>query len=377
MPAALRWRRGTAPYVVDVVLTLFVAVTLPFIEQEPAGEMPLWMGYVCVAAGGAALLVRHRSPAPALLLASAAVGGYLALEFPYGSVFVFMVLPIYAVARHLPLARAAALGLVSVALLCVHLFTNPAATTGALGVAIAATWVAVPLTFGAARRMVVAAHERERATVERQLVDAERLRVAQEVHDVVGHGLAAIQMQADIALHVAAQRPEQARAALEAISLTSGQALGELREALQRALPDRRSGGNRAPTPGLALAGQLCERVADAGVHVDLDVRGTAHPLPSGADVAAYRLLQESLTNVVKHSAHPRAVVTITHKPNAVTLEVTNQDLAIGPPVAGLGIEGMRRRVAAVGGDVTAGPGEQPGTFAVRATIPRRPEEFA
>lgn len=173
---------------------------------------------------------------------------------------------------------------------------------------------------------MVAARARERQASDQRLVDAERLRLSQEVHDVVGHGLAAIQMQADISLHLSPPRPEQTRAALQAISHASRTALEELRISL--ASIHRATGSaSTAPTPGLARASELCRRVEDSGITVRFDVEGDPRPLPAAVDVVAYRILQESLTNVIKHSAHQHAGVRIAHTAAAVTVEVTNQNL--------------------------------------------------
>src|SRR5699024_5803841 len=156
-----------------------------------------------------------------------------------------------------------------------------------------------------ARRAVAQAAVREREAADQRLVDAERLRLSQEVHDVVGHGLAAIQMQADIALHVQENRPEHARQALAQISRASSEALEGLRAVLSAAHPASDEEA-RAPTPGLARLDGLLARVQQAGVDVSCQTKGTGRPLPAAVDVAAYRVLQEALTNVVKHSPHPR-----------------------------------------------------------------------
>jgi signal transduction histidine kinase len=199
-------------------------------------------------------------------------------------------------------------------------------------------------------------------------VDAERLRLAQDVHDVVGHGLAAIQMQADIALHLRQSKPAQAQVALEAISRASSDALAELRTTLAAISPDGSGPDSaRAPAPGLARVDDLRRRVEDAGVTVEVTVRGKPRPLPAAVDLAAFRILQESLTNVVKHSPHPRASVEISYRPAEVVLAVANQDLA-GAHTDGFGIAGMRRRAAHLGGELTARRAE--GRFEVRASIP-------
>lgn len=398
------WSRPRAGAVLDVVavllLTLLTMGGLRFVH-DPAVNRPLSVGtYLLVAGAAGGALVRHRWPAAALVVTAVAVSTYLALGYPYGPIFVFLVLTVYTAARRLPLRPAVGLAVLTLGLLLVHVFTVEAVAAWSPGVGEGAgpPWgrsggggggpmrpsgmtalvtVVIPFTVGLARRLVVAARERVQQAEARQLVDTERLRIAQEVHDVVGHGLAAIQMQADIALHVRDKRPGHGVAALQSISEASALALEELRETLRRIHPEG-AAQDTAPTPGLARIGELCERVEAAGVAVTLQIEGAPRPLPPGADLAAYRVLQESLTNVVKHSAHPAARVRVLHTPESVTLRVTNQDLpsvAGTAPAPGLGISGMRRRVAAVGGSFSAGQVGAAGDFQVQATIPRTTQE--
>ncbi|MDN5856891.1 MAG: histidine kinase, partial [Actinomycetia bacterium] len=327
---------------VVAALTLLSVASLPVLDRMSTLDRESdAVAVVLVLLAGGVTALRGRWPLPAAAATGALVGTYLAIGYPYGPVFGFVVLSVYTAARHRPLSRSALPAAAVYLLLVVHLLTNDAALAGLAGLVPALAWVAIPFTVGAARRLVLAARARERQASERRLVDAERLRLSQEVHDVVGHGLAAIQMQADITLHLTALRPEQTRAALEAISHASRDALEELRTTLAAIHPDRDdAAASRAPTPGLARAAELCRRVEEAGIEVRFDVEGEPHPLPGAADVAAYRVLQESLTNVLKHSAHQHAGVRIVHTAAAVTVEVTNQNL--GPvPVDGIGITGM------------------------------------
>ncbi|MGH8776696.1 MAG: sensor histidine kinase, partial [Jiangellaceae bacterium] len=149
---------------------------------------------------------------------------------------------------------------------------------GTAGAWSAATFVAL---LGHLFTNVTQAGARERAAADQRLVDAERLRLAQEVHDVMGHGLAAIQMQADIALHVRKARPEQSGAALEAISRASAEALDELRATLAVITPGRENAAVlRAPTPGLARLDALWQRVEEAGLVVEVTTEGEPRPLP-------------------------------------------------------------------------------------------------
>ena len=158
-------------------------------------------------------------------------------------------------------------------------------------------------------------------------LDEERLRLAQEVHDIVGHGLATIQLQASISRHLWQSRPEQAPTALDDISRTAGDALAELRAALATLTPHARVGvASHVLVPGLHLLEKLRQRMEGAGVAVDVSVRGVRRALPAGADQAAYRVLQEALTNVIKHSSHPHARIVIAYLPAAVSIRVSNQD---------------------------------------------------
>ncbi|MBM2615625.1 sensor histidine kinase [Actinoplanes sp. LDG1-06] len=346
--------------VIPVVLAVAGVVTLPLLDRFA----PMYRAqvgppaYALVLVTAAATALAARWPGPALLAAAAGTSAYLVLGYPYGPILVSFGVCVYAVARRLRTWTAATWTVGAMLVLLIHLLSPY--SPGWFGLAPGLAWVLVPFTLGAARRTVTEAQTRERAEMERRVAESERLRVAQEVHDVVGHGLAAIQMQADIALHLRESRPQMAVEALEAISTASAEALTELRATLTSLT---------GPTPGLARVEDLCGRVRSAGVDVDLTVDGPARPLPAAADVAAYRVLQEALTNVVKHAANPRARVTIRHRTGSVALSVSNQALGEGHE-DGFGIAGMRRRVEELGGTLTAGP-TTPGAFAVHAVIPR------
>ncbi|WP_213012285.1 sensor histidine kinase [Paractinoplanes toevensis] len=348
---------------VPAALVTVGLVTLPLIDRYSAVDRPVdGLAATLVVTVAAMPALRRRWPAPALLAAASGASAYLIIGYPYGPILLPVAICVYAVARGRNPRRAAVWAVPALILLLGHVLVGGAGP-GVAGLIPGTAWVIVPFTLGAARRLVVEAQQRERAEAERRIVDAERLRLAQEVHDVVGHGLAAIQMQADIALHLRATRPAMAHEALAAISAASAEALDELRVTLAAITP-----GDRAPAAGLARVGDLCERVRTAGVAVDLAVEGEPHPLPAAADLAAYRVVQEALTNVVKHSPHPRARVAIHHRPRGVDLRITNQtwDTAHAD---GFGITGMRRRVEHLGGCFAAGPA--PGVFTVTATIPR------
>ena len=328
------------------------------------------IGLALVAGTGLVLVVRRRWPLLTLAGTTVMTSAYLIASYPYSLILLSFAVAVYTVARHRPLVVALPAAVAALVVLLLHLLTNSAALPGFLGLAPATAWVAVPFAFGATRRVSAAAAAQARAEALRQHVDDERLRVAQEVHDIVGHGLAAIKMQADIALHLQDRKPEQARTALDAISRTSSEALDELRATLAVV---RRTGAAdaRAPAPGIARIEDLRQRMAETGLEVEVRTAGTPRALPAVVDLTGYRVVQESLTNVLRHSDVRTATVTVRYDDEALQVVVANPDPGRGGTHrdGGLGIPGMRERVTDLGGKfwVGATPG---GQFEVRATIP-------
>jgi signal transduction histidine kinase len=266
----------------------------------------------------------------------------------------------------LPLRPAAVASGAALVAISVHAFVPSGSAEGVDGLVPAAAWVVVPFAVGVTVRLSREATARARADAARRIADDERLRVAQEVHDVVGHGLAAINMQAEIALHLLHRKPEQAEAALTAISRTSKQGLDELRATLTAVRGDR----DRAPMPGLGELPALRDRLAHAGLPVTLAIAGEPEgPLPGAVDLAAYRIVQEALTNVLRHAGATTAEVTITYADQALDVEVTDSGIGGEPADHGSGIAGMKERAAALGGELTAGP-RAGGGFRVHAVLP-------
>jgi signal transduction histidine kinase len=213
--------------------------------------------------------------------------------------------------------------------------------------------------------------EREREEKVRVATAEERARIARELHDVVAHSMSVMVVQVGAARGILESEPEHARSTLLSAENTGRQALAEMR----RMLGILRQGDDDglAPQPGLAHVDELVEQASRAGVGVELRLEGTAHPLPPGLDLAAYRIVQEALTNIVKHAGPSRAQVVLRYLPQELEIEVC--DDGRGPPAAangtdpGHGLLGMRERVALYGGALRTGPGEH-GGFAVRATLP-------
>ncbi|MDQ7910916.1 histidine kinase [Phytohabitans sp. ZYX-F-186] len=321
--------------------------------------------FVLVAVVALSLVVRRSWPLVTLGVAAVGVSIYLSLGYPYGPIFFSFLVSVYTVARHRPLKPAAIAAGAALTVLLVHTVVDG----NTMGLGPAAAWVAVPFAVGVTVRISREAAAQARDDLARRYADEERLRVAQEVHDVVGHGLSAINMQAEIALHLLGKRPEQAEAALTAISRTSREALDELRVTL--ALVRRtREGETRAATAGLARLDDLVARMSETGVPVEVEVTGDRRDLPAAVDLAAYRVVQESLTNVLRHAGAASATVRLAYLPEEVSVEVVDTGRgAAGPPGGGHGLVGMRERVAALGGEFTAGPVEG-GGFRVYARLP-------
>lgn len=201
--------------------------------------------------------------------------------------------------------------------------------------------------------------------------------IAQELHDVLAHNISLISVQAGVALHLLDERPEQARPALAAIKEASRDALDELRSVLD--VLRQGQAAPRAPTSGIHDLRALVERTRATGLDVQLEITGTPRPLPTDVDLAALRIVQEALTNVVRHADADRATVRVTYGDEHVTVQVDDdggdplpraRSAALHAGTLGSGLAGMRERAQAVGGTFQAGPRRGRG-FGVRATLPR------
>jgi signal transduction histidine kinase len=206
------------------------------------------------------------------------------------------------------------------------------------------------------------------------LIQAERLRIARELHDVVAHSFAAIALHAGVAEHVKDDRPDQVGEALRAIKAVSGEAARELRAILGmlRRVDD---GQSAAATRGVGGLEALAATVASAGVPTRVAISGRPRPLLAAVDQAAYRIVQESLTNVLRHAAPSTASVRVAYEPHGLVVEVVDDGRAReggdggGSPGSGHGIAGMRERALALGGTLEAGK-RTGGGFRVRASLP-------
>jgi signal transduction histidine kinase len=364
----VNWRRrdlaGPA-----VVLALQVAGTFGIQRHHPAAQLGL-LGWLLLAAGPLALTVRRTHPA-AVLWTTLAVTLPPSTS-PAANLSLVVAFFVAAVSGH---RRAAWTAIVAGYAAAVWLgplaFGRP---VGALTFALLlGAWLAVLVIAAEAVRLrrerLAQTQATRRADTKRQASE-ERLRMARDLHDVIGHHISLISVQAAVGLDLMDSDPEQARAALTAIRSVSRDALAELRSMLA-ALRQADEQAPTAPTPGLARLPELCQLTRAAGIPVRTEVTGPARPLPTAVDLAAYRIVQESLTNVARHAGSATATVRLGHQPGGVSVEVLDDGRAggIGGGGTGSGIAGMTERAIALGGRLTAGP-RPGGGFAVTAWLP-------
>ncbi|MEU4337142.1 sensor histidine kinase [Micromonospora lupini] len=367
-------------YVVDAVLAVAVGGLLcPYaaLESPLRGGVhePLWVSVLVGMALGLPLAARRRWPIPVAVVISAVTTVALITgvipNFAAAAPALAIGLAFYTVAVSTPtrrslLSAAGCLALVSVGLVLTagDLWSRTGAVVYA-AVMIAPAWV---IGWLLRERRALAARQGEHLI--RQAAAEERLRVARELHDVVAHTLSLIVVKAAVANHVAEADPREAGAALRVIEETGRNALTDVR----RVLGVLREDTPYAPTPGLDELQVLARQAAIGGVDVRLDVRREepVGAVPESVGLAVYRIVQEAVTNVVKHAAPAACRATVTVTPDEVRVEVTDDGrrpvLANGE---GHGLIGMRERVALHGGEFRAGP-RADGGFAVTASLPYR-----
>jgi signal transduction histidine kinase len=336
--------------------------------------------FLLVAVACLVLAARRRHPVTVLGISTAAVVTYSALGYVNGAALVAPAVALYAVATSVSIRRAVGYAAATlVVLTAATMAANPLGTFGG-GVVLLPALMAVPTFAGIAvanRRAFVASIQARAEDEARRRIDEERLRIARELHDVVAHTMATINVQAGAAAHVAAERPDAAVDALQAIKLASREGLRELR-AILNVLRQADEPDSTQPAPGLGQLDALINSTRRAGLTTTLTVTGEPRPLPPAADLAAYRIIQESLTNAIRHAGPATATVSLSYAETELMIGVT--DTGRGPHAetaaadgtgsgGGHGLAGMRERAASVGGAVEAGPGAA-GGFRVTAGIP-------
>jgi signal transduction histidine kinase len=336
----------------------------------------------------APLAVRRRSPVAALVLTTVLALAYDILDLPGGLYTIPLAIALFSVADSgRRLVAIVGVAVIAVGFLAVGLVLGRGHVSDLENAAWFAGWLVASVVLGevtrgrrayleeAERRAVEA--ERTREEEARRRAGEERMRIARELHDVLAHRISLISVQAGVGAHLLDRQPEQARASLIAIHEASREALQELRATLG-VLRQVDEADPRMPTPGLAQVGQVVADTRAAGLDARLDVDGETRPLPTEVDLAAYRIVQEALTNVIRHAHATRVTVSIAYRPDSVEIEVDDDGTGAAasaggesrPP--GNGLAGMRERAAALGGAFEAGARVGRG-FRVRAVLPIAP----
>ncbi|MBE3010017.1 sensor histidine kinase [Microbispora sp. NEAU-D428] len=392
-----RWRLRTGPHllILDACVAVVVAAAYGALAGQDASDGlpgfsgPSWMAWPIAACVGAPLAVRRLWPLPALAVVVGASAAATLLDITRDP-YIPAALAVYAVALAEPTRRASVALALTLAVSAAAVVTGEAVLTPSgpwpeAAATAALVWLVVGAAWAAGR--VVRERRRRAARRDRRLAEQtlaeERLRIARELHDIVSHSLSVIVVKAAVANHVAEERPQETRDALQAIEQTGREALTDMRRALGVLRGD--AAGQRAPDlgtappPGLDDLPPLVRRAEQAGIRTGLRTR-LAAPLPAGTALTVYRIVQEALTNVIKHAGggtHCQVAITADAR-GGVHVEVVDDGAGNAPASgrAGLsgghGLVGMRERVMMYGGTLEAGP-RPGGGFAVSARLPPEP----
>ena len=371
------WRGpGWTPLGLALVVGFIQVIGTHFAAQDQSNRATLdVLAYALLVGGPVALIWRKRYPGAVAVVVTGITLAYLLLDYPFGPVFLSLIIGYFSAITEGQRAWAWASAL--------FLYIAHFALRAAFDIGDGVTWVEI---FGVAAWLliVLVASEgirlrrdhavdvaRNQQEETRRRASEERLRIAQELHDVLAHNVSLISVQANVALHLMDEQPDQARVALTAIKQASKGALGELRSVLS-VLRQLDEGAPRAPTPGLDRLDELVSNASISGISVRTEVTGEPRTLPAGVELAAFRIIQEALTNVTRHAGAETAIVRLQYGDHALGVEV--EDSGNGIPVAfpngsRHGIQGMRERATALGGTLQAGP-KPHGGFRVAATLP-------
>ncbi|MGY1584563.1 sensor histidine kinase [Streptomyces sp. MN13] len=359
--------------VTDWVIAVGVAALLlgtGLSGPHPPGVREL-LGSALLAAGGLALAARRRVPLVVLAVTGLCAVGYLGAGFEV--LAVSYLVAVYGAVRsgHRTVALAGSVGLVAV----LH-FTALVSHDGSAREVVAQArntlelaWLIAAFAAGeAVRQAERRADEAERTREEtaRRRADQERLRIARELHDSLTHQISVIKVQAEVAVHVARRRGEQVPEALLAIQEAGREASRELRATLEALRDD-----DTTPPHGLDHIPKLVKGFQGTGLETTLTIEGHPYDVPAAVGRTAYRIIQESLTNVARHAAATTASVLIDYRQGALAIRVDDNGKATShpAPTPGLGLLGMRERVTALGGRLRTGP-RSAGGFTVQAELP-------
>ncbi|WP_123747837.1 sensor histidine kinase [Saccharothrix texasensis] len=344
-----------------------VVLVMVYLDFARMSDVPPWLGYPLAMLVGAPLALRRKRPlltlGVVLMAQNVATVTHITLE-PYSATAFAMYTVASACSSRVAVgALAATLTSAWAAVLIGEEWPESAGLSVFLALVVCAAWA-----LGRTTRVRRSYEARQAAEASSRAVAEERMRIARELHDVVAHSLSLITVKAGVAAHVAPSRPEQAQEALQVIERTSRGTLVEMRRLLG-VLRSEDAEAELAPMPGLADLPDLVTRASLAGVTVSLSVSGT---LPEGLGLTVYRIVQESVTNVVKHAAPAACEVSIVVGDDAVEVRVVDDgpgERVLAGGGGGHGLIGMRERVAVYDGTFSAGP-LAGGGFAVRAEVP-------
>ncbi|TGB14698.1 histidine kinase [Streptomyces sp. MZ04] len=365
-------RFGVPAGVRDGVVAVCVAGALLIAgrsEQHSAADLDV-LGYTLLAASGLALGAGRRAPVAVLAATGLCAMGYQAAGFDVPVVaFLFAVYAAMRAGHRVVTVVASVLMLAALPLAAlVSLHDTGEAYARARGALEIAWLIAAGAAGEALRQAERRADEAERTREEtaRRRADEERLHIARELHDSLTHQISVIKVQSEAAVHVARKRGEAVPEALLAIRDAGREATRELRATLEALRDD-----GKAPPHGLAHIPELVERARGNGLDATLTIEGRRHDVPATVDRTAYRIVQESLTNIARHAAADTASVRIDYRPDALAIRVDDDGKASpdSVPVPGVGLLGMRERVTALGGRLHAEPRDE-GGFSVQAELP-------
>lgn len=354
------------PVFAMVVTVLVIAGSGPASREQPEMHALDGMAWSLLTVGGLALVVRRILPIVCVAVTFAASMAYIYFEYPYGPIFFYSMIALYTLSAWRPARQA----LITVGVLLLFnagysWWLEPEPDSFTFTMFSSAIWLAGPVAVGITVRGKREADERAADELRARHMSEERLRMAREVHDAVGHSLAVISVNAGAALHVlskVADAPPRVAESLRAIRGASRAGLDELRATLAA-----------HPRSGHSALSGLPELVASTnvdGLIATLTTTGEPRALGPDVDLAAYRIVQEALTNVVRHARATHAAVHISYNHAGVRLRVTDDGIG-GPGLpGGSGLANMRERAGALGGSLTAGPAPGGNGFEVLATLP-------
>jgi signal transduction histidine kinase len=377
--------RQAPPAVVDVAVAGVVAfpTAMDAWWNEAGTRQADWITYSLTVVSIAALLFRRRWPFGVALVCGGALTGWYVLGHHGELLNLPTMVALYTIAVGGDRRTTVATGVIAATWsgLLGYTSSDPIGARGGSPV-LEMIWPLVPLAFGEAaraRRELVAHAEAEREREAGRRVEAERVRIAQDFHDLVAHTMAAVNVQMGVAVAAFESDPETARTALAQARASSKEALQELRATvalLRDGSPIDGAGRPASPAPRLAQLDELADTARAAGIRVTVDSAPTP-ALPAAVELAAYRIVQEALTNVVRHSDARNVAVSVRREAAGLVVEVTDDGAGpapaagngAAPATGGFGLVGMAERAAAVGGTVRHGPTDG-GGFGVHAVLP-------